>query len=270
MLRVNQKYIFLLGIVICTILGNMAYDTYYTNSVLKTLDTLYSDSANVTQVADNVVTRDVIVDYVYNNFKDNTNELVNTTTSKDNIDNRVYVKGPYHIDEKGKDLIKDFEKCRLTAYKYHNKKSGHTEKYYTVGWGHVIYPGDKTPMHLTREQADNLFDEDMKKYEQMCTRLLNGLDPRFKFTQGFVNGMVSFIYNCGEKGARKSKFYQRLKACRFDANGNVNKKDFEYAIEGIKTSHVYEPGHKPRRHREYTMIETGKSTKQCKFIEFYG
>lgn len=257
MLTKKQKYIFLLGIVICTILGNMAYDTYYTNKVLTALDTLYNDSANVTQVSDSVVTRDVIVDYVYNNFKDNTNELVNTSSK----DNRIYVKSPYHIDEKGKDLIKDFEKCRLIAYKYHNKKSGHTEKYYTVGWGHVIYPGDKTPMQITQVQADKLFDKDMKKYEQMCTRLLNDLDPRFKFTQGFINGMISFIYNCGEKGVRKSKFYQRLKACRFDVNGNVNKKDFEYAIEGIKSSHVYEPGHKPRRNREYAMIETGKSTK---------
>ena len=41
MLKVNQKYIFLLGIVICTILGNMAYDTYYTNTVISKLDTLY-------------------------------------------------------------------------------------------------------------------------------------------------------------------------------------------------------------------------------------
>ena len=92
-----------------------------------------------------------------------------------------------NISNRGLDLIKSFEGCRLTAY-----KPVQTEQYYTIGWGHYgpdVYEG----MVITQEQADNMLREDVKHYADAVDRY----NSRFNFNEAEFDSLTSFTYNCG-------------------------------------------------------------------------
>ena len=95
------------------------------------------------------------------------------------------------ISENGLNLIKQFEGCRLKAYKCVS-----TEKYYTIGWGH--YGTDvKADMVITQEQADSMLVSDIKKFEKYVNA--TGL----KLNQNQFDALVSFTYNCGNANLKK-------------------------------------------------------------------
>jgi len=86
----------------------------------------------------------------------------------------------------GINLIKQFEGCRLTAY-----KPVPTEKYWTIGYGH--YGPDVTPgMVITQAQAEIMLGIDLQKYEQAVERY-----TPFPLSQTQFDALVSFAYNCG-------------------------------------------------------------------------
>lgn len=92
-----------------------------------------------------------------------------------------------NISQKGIDLIKSFEGCRLTAYKVTP-----SEKYWTIGYGHYgsdVYEG----MKITQVQADTLFLKDIQRYIQA----VNNFQFSFKLTQNQFDALVSFCYNLG-------------------------------------------------------------------------
>ena len=83
------------------------------------------------------------------------------------------------------DKIAEFEGIRLKAY-----KPVAAEKYWTIGVGH--YGPDVTEgMTITRQQAMDLFDKDIKKFEGYVTS--TGLT----LNQAQFDALVSFTYNCG-------------------------------------------------------------------------
>ena len=57
----------------------------------------------------------------------------------------------------GQRLIKNYEGCRLKAYKPVAK-----EKEYTIGWGHYGVPAGTV---WTQQQADEQFVKDLVRYE---------------------------------------------------------------------------------------------------------
>lgn len=89
------------------------------------------------------------------------------------------------ISKAGLSLIKNFEGCRLTAY-----KPVPTEQYWTIGWGHYG-PDVKAGMTITQAQADAMLVEDMIRYETPVNNV--SLD----FNQNQFDALVSFCYNCG-------------------------------------------------------------------------
>ena len=92
-----------------------------------------------------------------------------------------------NISEYGKEFIKSFEGLRLKAY-----KCIESEKYYTIGYGH--YGKDVTKdMTITKEQADQLFDNDIKKYVDGVNNAKLGFLPN----QNQFDALVSFAYNLG-------------------------------------------------------------------------
>ena len=155
------------------------------------------------------------------------------------------------VSKKGKEFIKKYESCVLTAYKLKG------EKRYTIGYGHVIYE-DNIPHKISQEYADKLFDKDMDKFNVHVRELLSELDHRFIYTQSFVDGLTSLTYNCGPDGVRKTRFWKRMKSCRYDKKTKaINKKDLIYAIEAVKTaniSRIYYAGHKNRRKAEHNKM----------------
>lgn len=99
------------------------------------------------------------------------------------------------IGEAGLTLIKNFEGCRLEAY-----KALPTEKYWTIGWGHYgpeVRPGDK----LTQAEADAMLVVD-------CQRFANAVDNpanvplTAQLNSNQRDALISFAFNCGEGNLR--------------------------------------------------------------------
>ena len=91
----------------------------------------------------------------------------------------------------GISLIKQFEGCRLTAY-----KPVPTEQYWTIGYGH--YGADVTPgMRITQSQAEAFLKTDLAKFEQAVERTFLPLN------QNQFDALVSFAYNCGVGNLKK-------------------------------------------------------------------
>ncbi len=87
--------------------------------------------------------------------------------------------------EHGIGLIKQFEGCKLTAY-----KPVPTEKYWTIGYGH--YGADvKQGQTITQSRAEVLLEQDLRPIEQ----LLNRMNVNFRQCQ--FDALVSWIYKLG-------------------------------------------------------------------------
>lgn len=158
-------------------------------------------------------------------------------------------KKQYSISEKGKAFIKKHEKCVLKAYNDPDPKRR------SIGWGHQIRPNENYEQ-ITHAKADELFDKDIVWVNDAINRLLSETDGRFEYSQGFIDGLGSLIYNCGERGVSLTQFYDRLKRCRYDRGGigNVNKNDFYYAVAAVKTARISARGHIERRYNEHKMM----------------
>lgn len=150
----------------------------------------------------------------------------------------------YVISDDGIAFIKKYEKCVLTAYRDANG--------YSIGYGHHgtdVY----ADMTITKKEADELFSKDIQKFKASVKRLIEALPYEYEFSQGFIDGLYSLVYNCGETGVKNSTFYQRLLKCRV-SNGVMNESDFNYTIAGVKVSKISAPGHVKRRHAEHLMM----------------
>ena len=93
--------------------------------------------------------------------------------------------------QRGIDLIKQFEGCRLTAY-----KPVPTEKYWTIGYGH--YGADvRIGMKISQMEAEAMLKVDLIRFETAVTS--TGLT----LNQNQFDALVSFAYNCGAGNLKK-------------------------------------------------------------------
>lgn len=85
---------------------------------------------------------------------------------------------------KGVSLIKQFEGCRLTAYKC-------PAGVWTIGYGHTagVNKGDT----ITQQTADDYLRDDLVKYENAVLKY----NSIYHFNQNQFDALVSFTYNCG-------------------------------------------------------------------------
>ena len=84
--------------------------------------------------------------------------------------------------QKGINLIKEFEGCRLKAYKC-------PAGVWTIGYGHTS--NVKPNQSITREEAERLLREDLRMYENHVETTVKGLN------QNQFDALVSFTDNCG-------------------------------------------------------------------------
>lgn len=152
------------------------------------------------------------------------------------------VNAQYTMSHAGKEAIKKHESCKLTAYWDVNG--------YSIGYGHHSKKVHKG-MTITQKQADKLFNEDIKYVEKIANRMLKKY--KYKFSQGFFDGLCDLLYNCGEGGVKRSEFYKRLNKCRI-ANGKMNKSDLRFTVAAVRTIKITAPGHKPRRLATHKMM----------------
>ncbi len=99
------------------------------------------------------------------------------------------------VGEAGLALIKQFEGCRLKAY-----KPVPTETYWTIGWGHYgpdVHEGDT----ITQAEADAMLLTDVQRYADAVDNPSNcPLTGRLNANQR--DALISFTYNCGAGNLR--------------------------------------------------------------------
>ncbi len=110
------------------------------------------------------------------------------------------------ISIKGLDLIKQFEGCRLKAYRC-------PANVLTIGWGHT---GDvKEGQVITQEQADRLLELDVLQFEVGVNNLV-----QHPINQNQFDALVSFAYNCGVGALSKSTLLKYVNLGRFEEASN--------------------------------------------------
>lgn len=84
----------------------------------------------------------------------------------------------------GLNLIKQFEGCRLTAYKC-------PAGVLTIGYGHTA--GVKAGQTITQTQADKMLVEDVERFEKN----INKYYEKYRWSQNEFDALVSFAFNLG-------------------------------------------------------------------------
>ena len=108
-----------------------------------------------------------------------------------------------NLNKNGENLIKNFEGCRLKAYKC-------TAGVWTIGYGHT--GNVRKDDIITQEEADELFKRDIKVHEDNVKRLV-----KVPLTQGQFNALVSFEYNVGYGAFANSTLLKLLNAQNYDS-----------------------------------------------------
>ena len=107
-------------------------------------------------------------------------------------------RGELKISDAGICLIKQFEGCRLEAYRC-------AAGVPTIGYGHTA--GVTMGMRITQAQAEAYLREDLRKFEQAVNNVLG-----CSVTQNQFDALVSFAYNLGAGALRNSTLLKCLNA----------------------------------------------------------
>lgn len=108
-----------------------------------------------------------------------------------------------HTSQQGLDLIKSFEGLRLSAYKC-------PADVWTIGYGTTA--GVKPGQTITKERAEELLREDVKRFEGYVSRLV-----KVPLTQGQFDALTSFVYNLGPGALEKSTLLDQLNRGDYDS-----------------------------------------------------
>jgi len=93
------------------------------------------------------------------------------------------------MSDQGKDLVKSFESCKLTAYPDPGSRNGDP---WTIGWG-ATGAGITRGTVWTQAQADARFEKDCALIEDGVNRLLGGAPT----TQNQFDALCSLAFNIG-------------------------------------------------------------------------
>lgn len=154
------------------------------------------------------------------------------------------------VSPRGEQFIKDSETLSLRSYRIKGESSN------TIGWGHKIKSSD--PLWLRRKwvgttisksDAEKIFRADMDNFiNPALNRVMKELENEGVNThllkQGFIDGLASLIYNCGESGVKRTKFYKHL------LRNRISK-----AIDSVETTRVIKRGHATRRKAESKLMK---------------
>lgn len=118
------------------------------------------------------------------------------------------------MTEKGKGLIRQFESCKLVAYKCPAGK-------WTIGYGNRYY-GDGTPVKegdkIDQATANQLFDLIVADFEKQVKMIL-GDTLVATLPKEAIDALISIAYNIGVGAFAKSTLLKRVKADKNNLGG---------------------------------------------------
>lgn len=100
------------------------------------------------------------------------------------------------ISQKGIDLIKQFEGCKLKAYLC-------PAGVWTIGFGSTS--GVIEGMQITEKEAEEMLKKDLRYFERWVSKLIE-----VELTQNQFDALVSFTYNLGEGALKGSTLRKKL------------------------------------------------------------
>lgn len=104
------------------------------------------------------------------------------------------------LSQKIKQMIKGWEGCKLTAYRC-------PAGVLTIGYGHT--GADVTPgKTITQEEADRLFDADVRKFAEKVAPLFSGV----VLNNNQFDALVSLSYNIGSLSVKAPTLLRKVKA----------------------------------------------------------
>ena len=107
------------------------------------------------------------------------------------------------LNKAGADLIKEFEGCKLKAYRCSALR-------WTIGFGNTFYEDGKPvmPGHvITQEKAEQLFELIASDFAGKVAKLVPS-----HITPNQFGALVSFAYNCGIANLQKSTLLKKVNA----------------------------------------------------------
>jgi lysozyme len=113
----------------------------------------------------------------------------------------------FRYSDAGYGLTKEFEACRLTAYK---DQGG----IWTIGYGHTG-PEVKEGLIITQAQADDLLDADIASAVGCVRRLVQSAIRQNQF-----DALVDFVFNLGCSSLAESTLLRYVNEGRFEEAAN--------------------------------------------------
>lgn len=141
------------------------------------------------------------------------------------------------INDKGLEIIKRYEGCRLKAYKCPSGKL-------TIGYGHT--GGVKIDDVITKKGAEELLKNDLKRFESIVDYA--NKYGHYNFNENEFSALVSFAFNIGSLN-QLTKNYHRTKK-------EISKAMLNYRCATINGKKVVLSGLEKRRKEEVALFNT--------------
>ena len=109
------------------------------------------------------------------------------------------------LGERGTEILKYFEGCKLTAYQ-------DSVGVWTIGYGHTkgVFDG----MTITQEEAEQMLLTELEEYEGYIENMVT-----VPLTQNQFDALLVWIYNLGPTNFRNSTLLKELNAGNYNAAG---------------------------------------------------
>ena len=109
------------------------------------------------------------------------------------------------LGERGTEILKYFEGCKLTAYQ-------NSLGVWTIGYGHTkgVYDG----MTITQDQAEQMLLSELEEYEGYIENMVT-----VPLTQNQFDALVVWVYNLGPTNFKNSTLLKELNAGNYNAAG---------------------------------------------------
>jgi lysozyme len=125
------------------------------------------------------------------------------------------------IDERGIKLIKDFESFSATKYLC-------PAKLLTIGWGHVIKPGESFAEPMSIDEANELLIDDIGEFEYLAERHIKA-----ELTDSMYAAFISILFNVGPGGKTKDGILKLRDGRKSTLLRKLNSGDYEGAADAF-------------------------------------